>query len=284
MKVTMLGCGASLGVPVIGCNCNACQSAKSGNKFNNRSRTSALIESETTKVVIDTGIDFKTQALKNGITFLDAIIYTHEHSDHTSGINDIRSVKTSGGYCNAYGTTPTLEFIKNCHPYLLDKNIECEDFEERYIGEVGFRLEATDKRGNFNVGDINFEYFEQIHDKTSYNFAGIKSLGLIINNSIAYSTDALEIYQQDLDRLRELKIKTWFVECLSYNKNKSHSHLDQTIQWINYVQPELSILIHMNHNLEYNELLDKLKQIDTGITKVVPAYDGLCIENNVLVE
>jgi len=256
LKITVLGTGASGGIPIIGCDCGVC---KSSNPKNKRSRVSILLESATTKILVDTSPDLREQALQNNITAIDAIIYTHSHADHLHGIDDVRSFNyQKNAAIDAYGDSATLAEIRERFAYTL---MLANEYHNGWYRPCLNPLEITAGKA-FKVGDIEILPFEQIHGRG-------KSLGFRFGN-FAYSTDVNVMPEQAFESLEGIDI--WLVDCLRYLPAPSHSHLERTLQWIERVKPKQAYLTHMHHEFDYDILA---KELPSG---VFPAYDGLVIE------
>lgn len=251
--ITILGCGASGGVPLIGCQCAVCTSDDPRNR---RTRSSILVEAEGKRVLIDTSPDLRQQALRHGIATVDAILYTHDHADHTHGIDDARSFNFHlKGSLPVYGTAETLEGITRRFDYAFGAPAGPDgvwfkpSLEPQVIGEYD----------SFSIGSMQIQSFLQCHGKG-------KSLGYRIGN-FAYSTDVHNFPDESLQALEKLDV--WVVDCLRYAEAPTHAHLEKTLGWIERLKPRLSILTHMAHELDY---LTLCRTLPDG---VVPAYDGM---------
>jgi phosphoribosyl 1,2-cyclic phosphate phosphodiesterase len=256
MKIIMLGCGNSSGVPLIGCNCEVC---RSDNPKNKRLRVSAYVETEGVKFLIDTSPDLRQQALSNNITQLDAILYTHEHADHIHGLDDLRPFNyLRDGSLPVYGDEHTIASVKQRFAYAFLPKPENIWFRPSLIPHT---LPAQ-AAGHIDVRGVKVAYFQQGHGKST-------TLGYRISD-FAYSTDTDRLPESAFAALAGTK--TWIVDCLRYQKSHSHSTLTQTLEWIARVKPELAILTHMGHELEYEKLA---RELPGG---VVPGYDGLTVE------
>jgi len=257
MKVTILGCGGSSGVPLIGCDCPVCKSEDPKNK---RLRASILVKEKNTAVLVDSSPDLRQQALTNNITKVDAVLFTHAHADHTSGIDDLRAFS----YLNnkpipVYSDRKTLEELKTRFEYAFIPEVPKTWYRPCLIPH---EIEAGKK---FTIGDMTIEPFIQGHGK-------ITTLGFRFGD-FAYSTDTDYLSPEALENLRG--VKAWVVDCLRYEKAPTHSHLEQTLQWIAAVGPKTGILTHMGHEMEYQALKQRLPN------GVEPAYDGMVITSGV---
>ena len=248
MQVTILGCGSSHGVPSLNCDCFVC---KSENIKNKRKRASIFVETQKTKILIDTSPDLRQQCLENDIRGLDAIIYTHDHSDHVAGIDDARRLCKNRQPIDAYIDDVTFDKLNKRYDYIfktsdplyypLLKRIKLEPFQK--------------------IGDINVVAFDQIH-------GSIISQGIRLDN-VAYSTDFNEIPEESLAKLENLDV--WIVDCLRYSYAPTHSYLEKSLLLIERVKPKLAVLVHMGHEIEYEEISKILPK------NVIAAYDNMKI-------
>ncbi|HEX2525926.1 MAG TPA: MBL fold metallo-hydrolase [Geminicoccus sp.] len=254
MRITVLGCGTSSGVPQIGCHCPVCLSDDPKNK---RLRSSILVEREGTAILFDCGPDMRTQLLAADVGRLDALVFTHAHADHTHGIDDVRGINNSmDAVLPAYGDALVLEQIRARFDYA---------FHPDRHPSGGFWRPSLDPRpfdGPFEVGALTLVPFRQRHGRTD-------SWGFRIGN-FAYSTDADWLDEQAFATLAG--IRWWIVDCLRERPHPTHAHLDRTLAWIERVRPERTWLTHMNHEVDYDSWCRKLP------AHVRPAYDGLVID------
>jgi len=256
MKITVLGCGSSTGTPAIGCNCKTCIS---DNPKNKRTRVSVLVETNGENLLIDSSPDLRQQALRNNIRKINAILYTHEHADHTHGIDDLRSFNyLSGGALPVYGNAETLDMLQQRFSYAFLPKPEVVWYRPSLMPHIL----PDDPVHQFNIRDIALASFEQMHGK-------VKTLGYRIGK-FAYSTDVDVLPETAFKALEGTEI--WLVDCLSYRKSYSHSNLENTLAWIARVKPKLAILTHMSHEFDYDTLA---KELPPG---VVPGYDGMIME------
>ena len=255
MRVTILGCGSSGGVPLLGPDgWGECDPA---NPKNRRRRVSILVQSGETTVLVDTSPDMKAQLHDAGVWLLDAVIYTHAHADHLHGIDDVRSVNFyTRKPLDAYGTPATLAEIQQRFSYVFS-----EPDRARFAWyKPSMRPVVID--GPFRIGDIDVVPFVQSHGRGT-------TLGLRFG-PIAYSTDAKALDEAAFAALEG--VDAWIVDCVSERPHPTHSHLAQTLEWIERVAPKRALLTHMNHMLDYDALLAKCPP------GVEPAYDGLVLD------
>lgn len=256
MRVTVLGCGPSGGVPLVGCACAVCTSSEARNR---RLRSSILVAEGGTQILVDTSPDLREQMLDNKINRLDAIVYTHGHADHMHGIDEVRSINyLMNRALPAYGDDATLAELRTRFGYAFDNPGPRNGFWYQPA------LEATPVRGPFRVGALDVVPFPQSHGHGREPTLGLRF------GPFAYSTDVKELTEEGFGALEGVEV--WLVDCLSEQPNPAHSDLKQTLGWIKRVKPRRAILTHMNHSLDYNALVAKLPP------GVEPAHDGMVIE------
>lgn len=254
-KLTILGCGSSSGVPVIGCQCGVCTS---GNPKNTRTRVSVFIQHDNGRnYLIDTSPDLRQQALRHNINRVDAIILTHDHADHTHGIDDIRPFNYQAqDTIPLYADTFTMQRIREKFPYIFYPKPENNIW---YRPAVVPQIIPTEPIAPFDVLGFEIQPIWQLHGKTH-------SLGFRFGN-VAYCTDVKEFPTESFGKLDDLDI--WIIDCLRYTESWTHSTLEQTLQWVEQLKPRLAILTHMAHDLDYEKLIKELPE------NVVPGYDGM---------
>ncbi|PCJ60450.1 MAG: MBL fold metallo-hydrolase [Rhodospirillaceae bacterium] len=254
MRVRILGCGGSGGVPLIGNDWGACDPK---NPKNSRLRASILVEDRETALLVDTSPDLRAQLLAAGTERLDGVLFTHTHADHIHGIDDLRPVnRRMGAWIPIYADRETLAAIEARFGYVLEKMPE----------EYGFFkpcLTPNLINGPFRIGNIDVLPFEQDHG------FGRTSLGFRFG-PIAYSTDVVGLSEAAFESLRGVRL--WIVDCLRDRSHPTHSHLAQTLAWIKRVAPERAVLTHMNQDADYETLARSLPD------GVEPAYDGMVLD------
>lgn len=255
MKVTILGCGASAGVPVIGCDCSVCTS---DNPRNRRSRVSILVEyGDGTKVLVDTSPDLRQQALHNGITDIDAVFYTHEHADHTHGIDDLRPFNVRrDAAIDAYGTADVLGELQRRFDYVWKPHDG--GFWAR-VALTAHEIEAGQAVALTPAATVRT--FPQTHGHG-------QTLGLRFGG-VVYSTDVNALPEDSHPFLQDISV--WIVDCLRDGFAGSHANLETALQWVERFKPRCAILTHMNHELDYDRLQAGLPD------NVRPASDGMVI-------
>lgn len=250
MKAIVLGSGTSQGVPVIACNCDVCQS---DNPHDTRTRTSLLLQSDTTAVVIDTGPDFRAQMLREKVQDLDAVVFTHEHKDHVAGLDDIRAFnfKRGGKAMSVFATPQVQEALKREFSYVFAdlKYPGIPKIELNHLGETPFQ-----------IGDISFLPIEVMH----YNLP-VKAFRI---NDFAYVTDANFIAEQEKLKLKNLEVL--ILTALRKEKHISHFNLKEALELISELKPKKAYLTHISHLLGKEH--DVLKELPDNVSL---AYDGL---------
>lgn len=259
IKVTVLGCGASAGVPCMGCDCAVCTSA---NPKNRRTRVSILVESATTRILVDTPPDMREQCLQHNIREIDAIMYTHAHADHLHGIDDVRAFNhAKDAPLDVYSDRETLEQIKSRFGYtFLPPKPAQTGWYRPCLNPITIAPPDV-----CSIGDITIQTFWQIHGQS-------QTIGLIFNaggGKIAYSTDTNGLPAESLGMLAGVDI--WIVDSMRYEPAPTHAHLALTLDWIKQVKPGLAYLTHMNHDFDYDTLAAELPD------NVFPAYDGMTV-------
>jgi phosphoribosyl 1,2-cyclic phosphate phosphodiesterase len=252
MKVTFLGTGTSQGIPVIGCNCKTCLS---DDFMDNRLRVSVQIEINDKIIVIDVGPDFRQQMLKAGTIKIDAILITHEHSDHVAGIDDIRPFNFMYKMdMPFYATANVQKVLIQKHPYI---------FEARYPGVPRIKLHTISKAKKFKVADISVVPIEIFHGKLAI-------LGFRIGD-FAYLTDFKTIDDKEVLKLKGIKVLV--VSALQHKTHHSHSSFQESVDFVNKIGVPKAYFTHISHkmgsHIETENLLPKHIRI---------AYDGLVIE------
>ncbi|MBR4854098.1 MAG: MBL fold metallo-hydrolase [Alistipes sp.] len=258
MKLTFLGTGTSQGVPVIGCQCEVCQSEDWHDK---RLRTSAMVECEDCRIVIDAGPDFRQQMLRTGVRHIDAILLTHEHKDHTGGLDDVRAFNfvdypAAIHVVDIYATHRTAECVKKDFDYAFAQN--------KYRGVPEMRLHEIDSSEPF---EVKGHKIIPIRGKHSERF---DITGYRIGN-LAYMTDFKELCNGEIEKLRG--IDTLVVNALRFTIHYSHFNVEEAMAIIEQVAPRQAYLTHMSHEIGLYTKTDA--ELPDGVAL---AYDGLRIQ------
>lgn len=257
LKITFLGCGDSAGVPRIGGDWGDCDPSDPKNR---RTRPSILVQSETTTLVVDTGPDFGLQLTRENIKTIDAIIYTHDHSDHVAGIDDIRILRgRMGKNMPIYLDARTYNSLYERYKYMFEQS---SPFYPVTIDSTIWT--DADFGKTQKIGDIEFIPFEQDHGQ------GNISLGFRFGD-FGYSTDMRNLDDKALSILKG--VKTWVADCADYAHGHGTLHADlPTVLRLNAeIGAEMVYLTHLKMFYDYNKML-------AGLPKgYEPAYDGLVI-------
>jgi phosphoribosyl 1,2-cyclic phosphate phosphodiesterase len=253
MRVRVLGCGASGGVPRIGGDWGACDPTEPRNR---RRRVSILIESGDTTILVDTSPDLREQLLDAGTRKIDAIIITHSHADHLHGLDDLRALnRLMHRPIPLYADPATMREIARRFDYV----IQPPDTPNSFYKPMVVPQEMT---GAFAINGIPVVPYDQDHGFS-------RSSGLRIGD-LGYSTDVVEMSEEGFQILAGIDV--WIVDCLRYEPHPTHSHLAKTLGWIERVKPRRSVLTHMDVQLDYATLR---REVPEGVE---PGYDGLTVE------
>ena len=249
MKFTFLGTGTSQGVPVIACECNVCQSIDFRDK---RLRSSLHVKIDDQSFVIDTGPDFRQQMLRERIKHVDAIIFTHEHKDHTAGLDDIRSYNFKQKMdMPIYGHERVIDQLKKEFSYIFA--------EHKYPG--GPRIETNPiNKTPFSINKIPITPIEVMHYKLPVFGFRFKEM--------AYITDAKSIAEAEKKKLKGLKVLV--LNALQKTPHISHFTLDEAIEMAIEINAEKTYFTHISHKLGLHREVEK--ELPDNIHL---AYDGL---------
>lgn len=252
MRVTFLGTGTSQGVPVIACGCEVCTSA---DPRDNRLRSAIMIESEDKTVVIDSGPDFRYQMLREKVKKLDAIVFTHEHKDHTAGMDDIRAFNYfQNSPVDIYATERVQAALKREFAYVF------AEFKYPGIPQVNLHTIGLEP---FDIGSIHLIPVEVMHYK-------LPVLGFRIND-FTYITDAKTVAPGEVEKIKGSKILV--INALQTESHISHFTLDEALLFAQEVGAEKTYLTHISHRL--GRYANISKQLPQGIEL---AHDGLKLD------
>lgn len=252
MKITFLGTGTSQGIPVISSSHPVCLST---DKRDKRLRCSVLIEWDNFSYIIDCGPDFRYQMLRSNVQKLNGVLFTHEHSDHTAGLDDLRPFSFQLGAVPIFAQKRVLQNLSHRFDYIFNEENKypgAPSVEQHEIGDHVFELQ------NLQVTPIKL-----LHGK-------LEILGYKFNN-FAYLTDVKTISSEEKEKLKNLDIL--ILSAIRFKAHHSHLNLDEALDLINELKPKKTYLTHISHHFGFH----------TEIEKVLPenvfvAYDELVLE------
>ena len=253
IKITFLGTGTSQGIPVIGSDHPVSLSKDLKDK---RLRSSILIEYKNLHFTIDCGPDFRQQMLRANCKKLDGIIFTHEHADHTTGIDDVRPFFFRQGKIPIFLNERVLRSLENRFAYIFDPKY-------KYPGAPDFEVNTIEKNKNFYISDLEITPIESMHLK-------LPVFGYRIEN-FAYLTDVKTISDEELKKLKGLD--TLVINALRFEPHPSHLNVEEAIEIIDQIKPKNTFFTHISHNMGFHE--EVCKKLPKNVTL---AYDGLVLE------
>ncbi len=250
-RLTFLGTGTSQGIPVIGSTDPVCLSENPKDK---RLRSSVLVHYEGLDLLIDCGTDFRQQMLRENKSNVDAVLLTHEHTDHVGGLDDLRPINfIKGEDIPIYGLPRVLDDIKRRYAYAFA--------EIKYPGTPGFELYPVENK--FKIGDTDIEPIHIIHGRLP--ILGYKIGGL------SYITDASYIVEEEIEKIKNSEILV--INALRIKSHVSHFNLAQALEVIERVMPRRAYITHISFNLGFHDEVQKSLP-----ENVFLAYDGLTVE------
>ena len=246
MKVRILGSGSSFGSPL------AWQrngKIDINNKKNFRTRPSVLVNIDNTTILIDTSPDLRKQLYDAKCTQIDAVLFTHGHADHTSGLPDMRAISLiNEKIIPAFAPAEMKQEILSHYRYIFQ-------------GEKDYRpfMEMNNVNNQFQIKNIKIESFKHNHGAIDVQTYRI--------NNFAYSTDIKKFYNNDIDKLKNLDL--WVVGLLRFDPHPSHGGFDEIMEYVDYLKPKKTVFTHMTALIDEKEILKQCPQ------NVMPGYDGL---------
>ncbi|NAS30476.1 MBL fold metallo-hydrolase [Flavobacteriaceae bacterium R38] len=253
MKVTFLGTGTSQGIPIIGSNHPVCLSDDPRDK---RLRVSVLVEWNSNTYVIDCGPDFRQQMLTNKVEKIDGILFTHEHADHTAGLDDIRPFFFKQGDIPIYAHKRVLGELKKRFDYIFAS-------ENRYPGAPAVEEIEVINNEPFRLGGIDIVPIDVMHDKLQvfgYRF-----------DKFAYLTDVKHVNEEEMHKLHDLDVLV--VNALRITAHQSHFNLEEALDFVEKVKPKKAYFTHISHLLGFHAEVEKILP-----KNVFLAYDNLIID------
>lgn len=253
MRLTFLGTGTSTGVPSIGCECDTCTSSDERDK---RLRVSIVVEHAGQTVLVDTSTDFRQQALRYGLKWLDAVLITHCHADHIFGLDDIRPLNFRYGSLGVYANEQAWPDIRRIFKYV---------FEPSHFGGGLPQIipHTVSPLSPFCLGEnLIITPLEVIHGRLpvmAYRF-----------NDFAYATDLSNIPPPTMNALQDLDVLV--LDCLRFKEHPTHLWVDKALEYIEKLRPRRAYFTHIAHDVKYNRDSSRLPK------GVEWAYDGLTLE------
>ncbi len=251
MEITFLGTGTSQGIPIIGSDHPVCHSDDPKDK---RLRVSVLINWNNFNILIDCGPDFRQQMLANQVDHLDAILYTHEHNDHTAGLDDIRPFFFRQGDIPVFAKKRVLDALRKRFDYIFKT-------ENKYPGAPGVKENEIENRP-FSFEGLTITPIKFMHNR-------LPVFGYRMED-FAYLTDIKTIEPEEIEKLRDLKVLV--VSALRIEPHHSHFNLEEALDFIKEVKPEKAYLTHISHMLGFHEEVEKKLPANVHL-----AYDNLKI-------
>lgn len=252
MEVTFLGTGTSQGIPVIGSKHPVCLSEDPKDK---RLRVSVLVEWKGHNILVDCGPDFRSQMLSNDVSRIDAILYTHEHNDHTAGLDDIRPFFFRQGDIPVYAHTRVLKSLKKRFEYIFET-------ENKYPGAPNVEIREITNEA------FSFKQLEIMPVNVMHN--GVQVFGFKFDG-FAYLTDVKTIEEEEKEKLNGVKVLV--VNALRQEPHHSHFNLEEALDFIKEINPERAYLTHISHLMGFHrEVQENLPE------NVFLAYDNLKIQ------
>jgi phosphoribosyl 1,2-cyclic phosphate phosphodiesterase len=250
LELTFLGTGTSQGIPIIGSDHPVCHSS---DIKDNRLRTSAMISWGDYRYIVDCGPDFRAQMLRHEVAKIDGILFTHEHADHTAGIDDIRPFYFRQGSIQVYASAQTVESLKRRFDYIFVS-------DNKYPGAPGVSINELSKDQPFKIGDKWVTPIVANHNR-------IDVLGFRIDN-LAYFTDVKYITEEELKKLEGVELLV--LNALRIEAHHSHLNLEDAVELAQRIGAKQTYFTHISHMLGFHKLVDD--QLPDGINL---AYDNL---------
>lgn len=263
IEVLFLGTGSSPGVPAIGDRWGKCDP---NNPKNRRLRASVFIKNTATdqNILIDTSPDIRYQFLNNNISTVHSILYTHNHSDHLSGIEEIRAInRVQRGPIDIYAPKEVYQKINSCYKYIIDPmQAGADSIYKPWVDHCV----SIDNMTEVTVCGIDFKILPMIH-------GSFTSIGYIFGE-YAYLTDFTDFVnrEESIRILKESGVKTLILGVLQQNTHSTHLGVQEALDISELVQPDVTYFTHMGTNLDYDTLKSELPD------NVLPAYDGLWLK------
>lgn len=251
MKITFLGTGTSQGIPVIGSQHPVCLSEDPRDK---RLRTSIMVEWDNYRYIVDCGPDFRQQMIANNVNRIDGILFTHEHTDHIIGLDDIRPFYFREGEIPIYAQPRVLKDLKVRFAYIFQE-------ENKYPGAPSVKVNILENKP-FKLGNIPITPIKIFHGK-------LPIFGFRFDN-FAYITDAKTIPPEEMEKLKGVKVLV--LNALRKEPHHSHFNLGEALKIVEKIKPEKTYLTHISHLLGFHRVVEKELPENVHL-----AYDNLKI-------
>ena len=254
IDIIFLGTGTSQGIPIIGCDHPVC---KSKNQKDKRLRVSVALKWEKFFFVIDCGPDFRQQMLNCGANKLDGILYTHEHADHTAGLDDIRPFYFKQGKIDLILSKRVFSFLSKRFDYIVDD-------ENKYPGAPSVNIKIINKNEKFTIGNKEIVPIEVYHGK-------LPIIGYRIDD-FAYLTDVKSISDSEILKLKNLDVLV--LNALRKKEHHSHLNLSEALELSKKINPKKTYLTHISHHMGFHDEIQKILP-----KNIYVAYDNLSIKS-----
>jgi len=257
VRLTFLGTGTSFGIPVVGCNCEVCSSEDQRDR---RSRHAALLRNGETAILIDTPPDLRSQLLREGITRVDAVWFTHDHADHTHGIDDLRVFSARlRQHLPAFASPDTADSLRRKFAYIFDSGYRPPEGTTK----PEIRLQPFDPAAPVAIAGLEFTPLPVPHgDMLAWGFRC---------GELGYITDAKLLPPEVVSALQGVQVLV--LNALWFGRpHPTHFNVEEAISTADQVGARRTYLTHLTHRLRHSDLLERLPQ------HVRPAYDGLTIQ------
>jgi|TARA_B100001093_G_C26568179_1_gene901712 phosphoribosyl 1,2-cyclic phosphate phosphodiesterase len=254
-KITFLGTGTSQGIPIIGSRHPVCLSQNLKDK---RLRSSVLVQWKNYNYIIDCGPDFRQQMLKNNCRHIDGIMFTHEHADHTSGLDDIRPYFFRQGDIPIYGTQQVLENLNHRFGYILNS-------QNKYPGAPNVKVQIISKNNNFSIGNQIVTPVEVMHNSLSV-------MGYRIGE-FSYLTDVKYINADQMEKVKNSEVLV--LNALRIESHPTHLNLEEALGLVEELKPKKAYFTHISHHLGFHDEVSKMLPKNVHL-----AYDNLQINCN----
>lgn len=256
MKLTFLGTGTSFGVPQLGCRCEVCRSTDPRDK---RTRCAVIVETDAgTRLLVDTPPELRVQLIAAGVDRVDAVLFTHDHADHTHGIDDLRAISVRRhGPIPMYGSRETLTSLASKFTYIFDESVRAAPGTTKPEA----RTHIVEPYRPITIGDVEVVALEVPHGPVSVFGYRVGSLG--------YVTDAKQVPRQAVDALAGVRVLV--LNALFHTEHPTHLSIPEAIRAAQEIGAERTYLTHLTHDNFHADLEAELPR------NITPAFDGLTV-------